>query len=201
MTKQGKALIDKAINIKGKNYVLVSDRVIYFNDEYPNGAIENSYELVNDTYHFKSVVTPDVDKPLRRFIGHSQATIGDGMVNKTAAMENAETSAVGRAMAMMGIGVIESIASADEMNKATGSAGIRKATDKQLNWIRTTAQRQYNTDEVDQAVEDLIGKPMNEIGIGEVKSIVDRIQADNPPATNTVIHIEGKELNLDDIPY
>ena len=33
-------------------------------------------------------------------------------------MENAETSAVGRALAMMGIGVIDSIASVDELNKA-----------------------------------------------------------------------------------
>ena len=43
------------------------------------------------------------------------------MVNKTSAIENAETSAVGRALGLiMGIGVIESIASADEMNKALG---------------------------------------------------------------------------------
>ena len=39
-------------------------------------------------------------------------------INITAAMENAETSAVGRALAMMGIWVIDSIASADEMKKA-----------------------------------------------------------------------------------
>ena len=36
-------------------------------------------------------------------------------------MENAETSAVGRALAMMGIWVIDSIASADEIKKAEGS--------------------------------------------------------------------------------
>jgi hypothetical protein len=29
-------LKDKAIDIKGKKYVLVSDRVIYFNENYPN---------------------------------------------------------------------------------------------------------------------------------------------------------------------
>lgn len=138
-----KDLKEKAINIKGKEYVLVSDRVIYFNENYENGAIEPSYDLIGDTYHFKAVVTPDVEKPLRRFVGHSQATIGDGMVNKTAAMENAETSAVGRALAMMGIGVIESIASADEINKATGSRGtsFNKATDKQIKTIYDTVQR------------------------------------------------------------
>jgi hypothetical protein len=40
------------------------------------------------------------------------------MVNKTSALENAETSAVGRACAFAGIGVIDSIASADEVHKA-----------------------------------------------------------------------------------
>jgi tetrahydromethanopterin S-methyltransferase subunit D len=34
-------------------------------------------------------------------------------------LENAETSAVGRALAFMGIGVIDSIASVDEINKTT----------------------------------------------------------------------------------
>ena len=32
-------LKDKAIDIKGKAYVLVSDRIIYFNENYPNGSI------------------------------------------------------------------------------------------------------------------------------------------------------------------
>ena len=40
MTKQtDKQLVDKAIDIKGKKYVLVSDRVLYFNETYPNGSI------------------------------------------------------------------------------------------------------------------------------------------------------------------
>jgi hypothetical protein len=63
-------------------------------------------------------VTPDTSKPERYFTGHSQADEKQGMVYKTAALENCETSAVGRALAMMGIGVIDSIASVDEMKKA-----------------------------------------------------------------------------------
>jgi hypothetical protein len=34
-----KQLVNKAIDIKGKKYVLVSDRVLYFNEAYPNGSI------------------------------------------------------------------------------------------------------------------------------------------------------------------
>ena len=67
---------------------------------------------------FMAKVTPKADKPDRYFTGYSQAKWGDGRVNQTAALENAETSAVGRALGFMGIGVIESVASADEMRKA-----------------------------------------------------------------------------------
>ena len=124
-----KDLADKAIDIKGKKYVLVADRILYFNETYKKGSIETELVSESDAQNIKikAVVTPDVDSPDRRFMGHSQATVGQGLVNKTAALENAETSAVGRALAMMGIGVIESIASADEMSKA----GVKKTAGEQ----------------------------------------------------------------------
>lgn len=115
-----KNLRQKAVKIKGKDYVLVSDRILAFNEGYPHGWINT--ELVSNpdskTYIVKAIVTPDIERPERTFTGYSQATIGQGMVNQTAALENAETSAVGRALGMMGIGVLDSIASADEMVKA-----------------------------------------------------------------------------------
>lgn len=122
--KKERQLVEKAVDIKGKSYVLVSDRISFFNDTYENGSIvtERISPVGSNVEEFKAYVTPDVDKPQRTFVGHSQAKWGEGMVNKTSAMENAETSAVGRALAMMGIGVIDSVASVDEMNKA-GATG------------------------------------------------------------------------------
>lgn len=123
-------LKDKAIDIKGKQYVLVSDRVIYFNETYQNGCIIterlSQWDMqIWDMEIFKATVIPDVDKPERKFTWYSQAKRAEDKgkkdVNIGAAMENAETSAVGRALAMMGIWVIDSIASADEIKKAEGS--------------------------------------------------------------------------------
>jgi hypothetical protein len=112
-----KDLTEKAIDFKGKKYVLVSDRVLYFNETYKEGSITT--ELISkpedDLVVMKATVKPN-DK--QTFTAYSQATWGEGYINKTSALENAETSAVGRALAFMGIGVIESIASADEINKA-----------------------------------------------------------------------------------
>jgi len=111
-----KSLEDKAIDFKGKKYVLVADRINYFNENYPEGSITT--ELVSNPDGERVIVKATVSPtPGRIFTGYSQAKWGEGFVNKTAALENAETSAVGRALAMMGIGVIESVASLDEINK------------------------------------------------------------------------------------
>jgi hypothetical protein len=114
-------LRDKAIDIKGKQYVQVSHRIIYFNETYPEGSIVTELISTPDaqTVIIKASVWPDRH---RQFTGYSQATWGDGYINKTSALENAETSAVGRALAFMGIGVIDSIASVDEVNKANNKA-------------------------------------------------------------------------------
>jgi hypothetical protein len=128
-------LKDKAIKVQGKDYILVKDRVLAFNELYPDGAIHTV--LLSDPKDtqvvIKAIVTPDIKTPERTFIGHSQAVVGQGVVNKTAALENAETSAVGRALAFMGIGVIESIASADEMIKATDKSPNPQADIETLN--------------------------------------------------------------------
>lgn len=115
-------LEDKAVNIKGKKYVLVSDRVLYFNETHKEGSITT--ELVSDWNSQLVVVKATVrpDQSGREFTGYAQEKVGDGFINKTSALENAETSAVGRALAMMGIGVIDSIASVDEINKANNRA-------------------------------------------------------------------------------
>lgn len=123
-----KDLKDKAIDIRGKKYVLVSDRILYFNETYPNGSIMTdlisapSDELVI----MRATIFPDVKEVNRFFRAYSQATWGEGAVNRTAALENCETSSVGRALGFMGIGVITSIASVDEINKAQTQTPYQK---------------------------------------------------------------------------
>jgi hypothetical protein len=116
------------INIKGKEYVMVKDRVLAFNEFYKNGSIETEIVSAPEsaTIIVKAIVVPDIASPTRRFVDYSQAKIGQGLINTTSALENASTSAVGRALAYMGIGVIESIASADEIVKAEKSIEYEK---------------------------------------------------------------------------
>lgn len=122
-------LNDKAIKIQGKSYVLVSDRILYFNETYKEGCITTDLVKYEDKQIIiKATVYPEwLDG--RTFTGYSQSIEWQGYINKTSALENAETSAVGRALAMMGIWVIDSIASVDEINKAKGA---EDAENKQL---------------------------------------------------------------------
>ena len=100
---------------------MVKDRILHFNEIYPKGSIKTELlsSLESQLIVVKATVFPGDE---RMFTGHSQATIGDGYINKSAALENAETSAVGRALAMMGIGVLESVAGADEVVKAQNAS-------------------------------------------------------------------------------
>lgn len=109
----------KTVSIQGRQYITVSERILGFHDTYKNGSI--STELVSDKEGIvviKATVTPDTDKPNRFFTGYSQADKTQGMVNKTSHIENCETSAVGRALGFLGIGIIDAVASVDELAKA-----------------------------------------------------------------------------------
>lgn len=110
----------KTISIRGKEYVTVNERIRAFNEEYPNGKIATRLlsALADKHVFVEATITPDITSPERTFNAHSQGVDGEGTVNKTACLENVETSAIGRALGLMGIGILDSVASADEMVKA-----------------------------------------------------------------------------------
>ena len=170
-----KQLTNKAIDIKGKKYVLVSDRVLYFNETYPNGSITTQRIMWDnpEIEIIKATVTPDCDKPNRCFTWYSQAKWWDGFINKTSALENCETSAVGRALAMMWIWVIDSIASVDEINKAENTAKTQSKSFKKESRFQTA----YNSVDFIKACldeDDFINKikwkyDMDEIQEGQLR--------------------------------
>lgn len=106
----------ETIKIHGKDYVMVKDRVLEFNKANPTGAIKT--EMVkNDEVSvvFKATVVPDLTAPERCFTGYAESSKTASGIEGQSPIEVAETSAIGRALAAMGIGVIESYASADEV--------------------------------------------------------------------------------------
>lgn len=180
-----KQLTNKAIDIKGKKYVLVSDRVIYFNEQYPNWSIATERTTQDWMEVVKATVTPDCDKPTRVFTWYSQAKWWDGFINKTSALENAETSAVGRALAMMWIWVIDSIASMDEINKAENTAKTQTKSFKKESWFQTA----YNSVDFIKSCldeDDFINKikwkyEMDEIQEGQLRRRYQELNGEEKP--------------------
>lgn len=109
----------KTQNIKGKEYVPVQERIKFFRQEeqYKNWSIINEIVAVDDqTCIIKCIVADESGRHIA--VGHAQEDRTSSMINKTSFVENCESSAVGRALAFLGIGVDTSIASANEVSMA-----------------------------------------------------------------------------------
>lgn len=102
----------KTINIKGKEYVPVVERVKEAHLQDQDVSITTEVVETGERVSVKATV---VFKG-KTFTGHSQAEYGKGMMGGVA-LEVAETSAVGRALGFANIGLLDGIASADEMRK------------------------------------------------------------------------------------
>lgn len=105
------------IDVKGKGYVQVNDRVKGFRQLFPNGCIETEIlELGDGIVTMKATVSDGEGNVLGT--GLAQEKESSSFINKTSYIENCETSAVGRALGFAGIGVDGSMASADEVANA-----------------------------------------------------------------------------------
>ena len=100
-------------------YAPVADRITLFYEACPRGRIVT--ELVSRTERdvvFKALVYRSADDPEPASTGWAAEREGDGEINLVACLENAETSAVGRALANLGFTASRERPSAEEMAKA-----------------------------------------------------------------------------------
>lgn len=106
----------KTMNIKGKEYVEVNTRVKAFRMLLPSGSIKT--ELIKDEAGVCTFKAEIYDGNLLLATGYAQEKESSSFINKTSYIENCETSAVGRALGFLGIGIDGGIASADEVTTA-----------------------------------------------------------------------------------
>ena len=107
----------KGISIKGKNYIMVNERIKFFRENYKGWSLTS--ELVNlteDNCIIKAIITDE--NGVIRATGYAQEDRTSSIINKTSFVENCETSAWGRALGNLGIGIDDSIASAEEVDMA-----------------------------------------------------------------------------------
>lgn len=104
-------------NIKGKDYAEVKERIRAFRMVYPEGCIKTEIvELDENHCVIRACVLNESGDLLAT--GHAHETFGSSNINRTSMLENAETSAVGRALGLFGMGIKGAVASAQEIQRA-----------------------------------------------------------------------------------
>ena len=99
-------------------YVTVNERIMKFYEKYPEGRIVTEIISWQDgIIVMKATVYRDSNN-IPAATGHAYEKEGSSFINQTSALENAESSATGRALAMLGFEIKKSIASYEEVANA-----------------------------------------------------------------------------------
>jgi len=140
----------KAIKIKGRDYITVNERLKHFrlDDTYKGWNIIEDVAEINNNEIIVTVTIVDQDGILRSKAS-SQEYRDSSMINKTSFLENAATSALGRALGYLGIGIDTSIASAEEMNSAVNRQEYLKKIEKV-----PLKKRKLTDDQLDKLIDE-----------------------------------------------
>ena len=165
----------KTTNIKGKQYVEVNERIKFFRQEtqYKNWGIVTDFPVLDSEQAMCrcSIVAP------QRVLWSLKVTLtrrSASNINKTSYVENCETSAIGRALGILGIGIDTSVASANEVEDAIAKQQA----------LVDNPQVQKLSKKLDAPVENIMDK-----AVGYIKT-----QTDKRKAYDAVIKKHGNQL-------
>ena len=140
------------INIHGKEYVTVAERVQMLHDSDLTEISLNTEILHDDDKSIVMKATLEIDG--NSYTGIAQEYKNSTKINTTSPYENCESSAVGRSLGFAGYGSVESIASADEVANAVAQQQPEYATPNQVKYIKNLYQEKnidtskYNFDDM-----------------------------------------------------
>ena len=134
----------KTIDLKGKAYAQVKDRIKEFRSDCPNGDIITTPTITDTSIIFKAYIIRDKgDQSSASATGHSFAKVTDKTIEKQ--FEKQETIAVGRALALLGYASDGDIASSEEMEEF-----LQHKEDKLQELITETTEAIGNCETADQ---------------------------------------------------
>jgi len=128
----------KTVNIKGKEYIEVNERLKYFREHYA------TYSLTSEILHMDTdwvCMRASIADPEGRIIatGTAYERANSTYINKTSYIENCETSAWGRALGNFGIGIDTAVATAEEVQNAV----LNQDEAPNQTWEYTDEHREY----------------------------------------------------------
>lgn len=130
MNDELRGITDK-VNLHGKKYVMVKDRIAIFRRYLPEWRMDTEIiEYKGDEVIIKAFIYDDEGHIIAT--GMAQEMKLASSINKTSFVENCETSALGRALANLGLGIDASYASGDEVMNALEIERVQKTKPKKF---------------------------------------------------------------------
>lgn len=168
--------------IKEKDYAEVPQRIKAFRMICPNGSIVTEM-LSNDgeICIFKATVSDDNGMILGT--GTAFENKNNGFINKTSYIENCETSAVGRALAMCGFGIDLSIASYEEVANAIENQKPKEKDERIENAemrtkiLKYVNRHGYTKEQIDAICKKYGVKELNEMKTVDCKAYIKFIES------------------------
>ena len=163
-------------DVKGKQYAEVNQRIKAFRMLYPDGTIETELVSIGDGMCImRAKVYANNEHGLRTLLGTGTAYEKENstFINKTSYIENCETSAVGRALAMCGIGIDTSIASKEEVENAIKQQEDEAEAEKEKAKVMATIKKIMVAKKVlPNEVSEHFGKNSADMNIDELKDVI-----------------------------
>lgn len=163
------------------DYIDVAERIQRFYDRHPEGRIVTEMATWNDDgIVFRAAAYRDRTQPVDMpdAVGWAHEVPGQGHVNKTSALENCETSAIGRALANLGFPVKpgEPRPSKQEMQKVErANQGVAVASDALLKEIAEAMHHPEITEEERGKVQTWLAEREGRITEAQARQTYERL--------------------------
>lgn len=193
----------KGTDIKGKDYVMVNQRVLAFRQLYPEGFIKTT--LLSDEGGkcvFRTIVGEYKDgQEVIYATGYAYEKEGSTFINKTSYLENCETSSIGRALAMLGIGIDTSVASYEEVANARLNQEEEDNNKKFITFVELI--NKLGTYEIDRHAKEFLEYVNSKANTNYTTLDPDKVSYDDMPKLSrilkAILKAKGKEMTTLDV--
>ncbi len=166
-------------NIKGKDYAGVNQRVIAFRELFPEGRIITeilSHEPAENGGKDILIQANVFDGDKLIATGLAQENSKSSYINQTSYVENCETSAVGRALGFVGIGIIDSLATLEEYANAVNNQTQQATSDalasaKQVEFLA----KRYKGEQLSKMLDYYKIKSIDQLSKRQASELIDKI--------------------------
>ena len=144
------------VKIHGKDYETVASRLKRFREEHSNWSLIT--DLISDGNRVVMKATLLDEKGTIRSTGHAEELRGSSNINETSALENAETSAVGRCLGNFkytGTDSNPSIATSNEVIDAILQQERKTLDEERARWVHHNNRVEANYDTIGNVKEAL----------------------------------------------